>query len=145
LFFFLVNADSASASLFLCGRAAAHKTHKKMAAPPPAYIDVAPLLAAAAGALDTNDLLHGPLFSLHDVMTAVEVGDAKLDAGAAGKLPKSAAAADGACAPGCPPRPAADTALAVADGLLAAEAAWHAGGSAGTTILPCTYMLRPDR
>ena len=112
----------------------------------PAYIDVAPLLAAAATALDhKTDLLHGPVFSLHDVMTAVEVGDVKLDAGAA--VATGGAAAD-ACttgpSPSAPPQ-AADTALAVADGLLAAEAAWHAGGSIGTTILSCTYMLRPDR
>lgn len=110
--------------------------------PPPVLLDIAPLLAAASAALDTNDLLHGPLFSLHDVMTAVEVGDAKLDGGCC-----AAAAADAGVVGGPPPpaHPPAHHALAVADGLLAAEAAWHAGGSMGTTLLPCVYLLRPDR
>jgi hypothetical protein len=110
--------------------------------PPPVLLDIAPLLAAAATALGTNDLLHGPLFSLHDVMTAVEVGDAKLDAGC---VVTAAADASLVEAPPLPANPPATAALAVADGLVAAEAAWHAGGSMGTTLLPCVYLLRPDR
>ena len=113
---------------------------------PPALLDIAPLLAAAAAALDTNDLLHGPLFSLHDVMTAVEVGDAKLDAGCVPAPAPTTAAEGGEVGVDPPPaQPPAAHALAVADGLLAAEAAWHAGGSMGTTLLPCVYLLRPDR
>lgn len=111
--------------------------------PPPVLLDIAPLLAAAAAALSTNDLLHGPVFSLHDVMTAVEIGDEKLDAGCC----RGAAAAD--CdvvdAVATAPELTAHHALAVADGLIAAEAAWHAGGSLGTTVLPAVCMLRPDR
>ena len=111
--------------------------------PPPVLLDIGPLLDAAATALDTNDLLHGPLFSLHDVMTAVEVGDAKLDAGC---VVPAAADAGRVVGPALPPAtPSADHALAVAAGLVATEAAWHAGGSMGTTLLPCVYLLRPDR
>ena len=111
---------------------------------PPVLLDVAPLLSAAAAALHNNDLLHGPLFSLHDVMTAVEIGDAKLDAGC---VSAATTAADGseAEAVASPLHPTPSHALAVADGLLASEAAWHAGGSLGTTLLPCVGLLRPDR
>ena len=51
--------------------------------PPPSLIQIDDLLDAAASALPFGGLLHGPLFSLHDAMLAVEVGDPKLDAGAA--------------------------------------------------------------
>ena len=44
-------------------------------------LNVQPLLTAAAAQLDKGEMLHGSGFSLSGVMSAVEIGDPKLDAG----------------------------------------------------------------
>ena len=107
--------------------------------PPPSLVPVDATLAAAAATLPTGGLLHGPLFSLHDAMLAVELGDPKLDAGARGGRGAGAVATP----PTAPPTPAA--AAAALDDLAAQEAAWHAGGSLSTTLLTHPWMLWPER
>lgn len=44
------------------------------AAAGPTYLDVAPLLARASGAMAPGDLLHADAFSLFESITAVEIG-----------------------------------------------------------------------
>ena len=132
------------------------------AAPPPSLIPIDDLLDAAASALPFGGLLHGPLFSLHDAMLAVEVGDPKLDAGAArGGEPTedkggamqstsststtSTSTSTSTSARTASARLSATDAVAALDGLAAAEAAWLAGGCLGTTVLTCLFMLRPQQ
>ena len=113
------------------------------APPPPLLIPLDAALAAAAAALPVGGLLHGPLFSLHDAMLAVEVGDPKLDAGArVARGEEEAGGADDNAA--LPPLTPAD-AVAALDDLAAQEAAWHAGGSLSTTLLTHVFVLVPDR
>lgn len=128
--------------------------------PPPSLISIDDLLDAAASALPFGGLLHGPLFSLHDAMLAVEVGDPKLDAGAArageeaseedrGGAMQSASSSTSTTTSTSTPAASscglsATDAVAALDGLVAAEAAWLAGGCLETTILTCLFMLRPQ-
>lgn len=113
------------------------------ALPPPALIPVDAALDTAAAALPVGGLLHGPTFSLHDAMLAVEVGDPKLDAGARSKEEEGEAGEEGAPDAGRALTPSA--AAAALDDLAAQEAAWHAGGSLRTTLLTHAWMLYPER
>ena len=110
--------------------------------PPPEQVPADAALDAAARTLPVGGLLHGPTFSLHDAMLAVEVGDPKLDAGARGGEEEEDAGEE----EGASPAPlAARAALAALDDLAAQEAAWHAGGSLGTTLLTHAWMVDPGR
>lgn len=94
-----------------------------------------------------GQLLHGEAFSLFEAMSALEVGNPKMDAAAATAAaaePPSLAAllADPAAAPLELPAPLL---LAVLDRLAALEASWQCGGSAMQTVFSCLYMMNIDR
>lgn len=94
-----------------------------------------------------GQLLHGEAFSLFEAMSALEVGNPKMDAAAATAAaaePPSLAAllADPAAAPLELPAPLL---LAVLDRLAALEASWQCGGSAMQTVYSCLYMMNIDR
>eukprot|EP00955_Chlamydomonas_euryale_P084960 364034-Chlamydomonas_euryale.AAC.1 len=110
------------------------------------YIDVAPLLAAAAAALPEHDVpgtvVHGEAFSLYEAMSAVEIGNAKMDVGMqAAPQPLEALLAGGAA----PTELNARERLAVVDRLMQMEMTWHTGGSLANTVFSCLYMLKPER
>ena len=109
------------------------------------YIDIGPLLMAAAAALpdDKGTVVHGEAFSLFEAMSAVEIGNIKMDVGllAAPKtldqlLEEGAAPAEN-LSPG--------QRLAIVDRLFEMEATWLSGGSLAQTVFSCLYLLRPDR
>ena len=51
----------------------------------PLWVDVQGLLDGASERLGVGELLHGPAFSLFEAMSAIEVGDPRLDAGLTAK------------------------------------------------------------
>ena len=109
-----------------------------------AYIDIGPLLQAARDALPeaSSTVIHGEAFSLFEAMSAVEIGNPKMDTGMM-VLPKTLEQllADGAA----PTQLSAAQRLAIMDKLLEQEATWHGGGSLAQTVFTCLYMLKPDR
>ncbi len=131
------------------------------------YIDISPLLRAAASALpsDTKTVIHGEAFSLFEAMSAVEIGEAivlssdepsrehdgppaaragnkKMDVGMQAQ-PKTI---DELLEAGMAPTDLSPKQrLAVMERLLEMEATWQTGGSLAQTVFSCLYMLKPDR
>lgn len=107
-------------------------------------MDAQPFLAAVCAGMSVGELLHGETFSLFDSTTAIEIGDAKMDAGfnrneEVGTVEELIAG--GAAPVSLPPR----LLLAVMDRLLVLEATWHAGSMLPQTVFTSLYMLQPDR
>jgi hypothetical protein len=117
----------------------------------PTWVDAQPFLRRVCDGMAVGELLHTPAFSLFQSMTAIEIGDPKMDIGlrkgrqdgantsepddpdaliAAGRAPLA-----------LPPRSLA----ALMDRLLCMEVAWHAGGLLPTTVFSSLYMLRTMR
>ncbi|PNH08064.1 N-alpha-acetyltransferase, 35 NatC auxiliary subunit [Tetrabaena socialis] len=109
------------------------------------WLDVGPLLRAAQADMKVGQLITGEAFSLFEAMSALEAGNPKMDAAAspAADRPSLEALLDDPAA--VPVDLGAADALAVMDGLLAAEASWHSGGSPMQTVYASLYMLRLDR
>ncbi|KAK9803567.1 hypothetical protein WJX72_000681 [[Myrmecia] bisecta] len=114
-----------------------------MARPEPMWLDIQPFLTQASSQLQTGQLLHSESFSLFEAMSAVEIGDVKMDAGLALADAKSAEEliAEGAA----PVDLTSGQLLAVMDQLMALEAMWHTGHSLAQTVFTSLYMLRPER
>lgn len=49
----------------------------------PDYVDVLPLLQAAAGALKHGELVHSSSLTLFEATSAIEIGEPRMDAGTA--------------------------------------------------------------
>lgn len=91
-----------------------------------------------------GELIHGEAFSMFEAMSALEVGNPKMDAAvspAASRPSLEDLLAQGAAPAQLPPQQL----LAVLDRLLLLEASWHAGNSVMQTVYACLYMLRMDR
>ena len=85
--------------------------------------------------------MHGQAFSLFEAMSAVEVGNSKMDAAMAkGPTVEELIASGGA--PASIPLPQM---LGVMDRLAVMEASWHSGGSLAQTTFSCLYLLQLDR
>ena len=107
------------------------------------WVDVHHVLKQAAGQLQQGELLHTESFSLFEAMSAIEIGDPKMDAGLD---TANAPTADELVQQGhAPEELSSNEALAVMDKLLALQASWHAGNSLPQTVFTCLYLLRPDR
>ncbi|KAK9901701.1 hypothetical protein WJX75_009287 [Coccomyxa subellipsoidea] len=108
----------------------------KLACESCAWLDIEELIQDAAEALQEGELVHDDHFSLYEAMSAVEIGDPKLDAGMC-TGPSGVQEV----------RPASSLsssdALAVADRLFAAEATWHQGNNLPQTVFTCLYILQP--
>ena len=106
------------------------------------YLPLGPLLEQSRAELPVGSLIHGEAFSLFEAMSAVEIGNIKMDAGMLA-TPKTVEAL---IEEGAAPLPlSSNQCLAVMDQLLAMEATWHSGGSLAQTVYSCLYMLRPER
>lgn len=108
------------------------------------YVDIAPLLRRAAAALpsDKNTVIHSEAFSLFEAMSAVEIGNVKMDVGLQA-MPKTV---DQLIEEGLAPEELSpEQTLAVMNRLFEMEATWHHGGSLAQTVYSCIYMLRPER
>ena len=103
------------------------------------HLDLQPFLQHVCNGMAVGELLAAESFSLHDSMTAIEIGDPKMDVGLRRGDARTAAEliADGAA----PVALAPDTLLAVLDRLMAMEVAWHGGALLPQTILTSLYML----
>eukprot|EP00775_Hariotina_reticulata_P003404 gene3404-3677_t len=104
------------------------------------WVPVADLLDRASQELDVGQMLHTSVFSLFEAMSAVEIGNQKMDPGARPK---------GDLTP-LEQRPlqlelSQEQLLGVMDQLLCLEATWHNGGSLATTVYSSLYMMQPQR
>lgn len=105
--------------------------------------DVQHVLRQAADQLQPGELLHTESFSLFEAMSAIEIGDPKMDAGLD---TANAPTADELVQQGhAPDELSRDQVLAVMDQLFACQGSWHSGNSLPQTVFTCLYLLRPDR
>ena len=107
------------------------------------WLDVQPTLAAVADQLQHGEMLQSEHFNLFEAMSAVEIGDPKMDAGLD---TATAPTADQLVEQGLAPTELGFPQLiATLDHLAAMQASWHAGNSLAQTVFVCLYMLKPDR
>lgn len=103
------------------------------------YVPVTDLLARASAQLGVGELLQTDNFSLFEAMSAIEIGNIKMDAGAAPKLAE---------VPQEYPlqtQPSQGTMIAIMDSILSLEATWHTGPSLAQTVYCSHYMMQQDR
>jgi len=104
------------------------------------YVGIAPLLAAACEQLGVGEMVQSSTFSLFDAMSAVEVGNPKMDAGARPQVARVALAER--------PLPldlSKAQLLSWMDHLLCLEATWHVGGALAQTVYSSTHMMQLSR
>ncbi|WIA23577.1 hypothetical protein OEZ85_000294 [Tetradesmus obliquus] len=104
------------------------------------WVSLSALLDAASSELNEGQLLHTSVFSLFEAMSAVEIGNPKMDAGARPKgdsTPLEQRLMQLELSP--------QQLLGVMDHLLCLEATWHNGGSLARTLYSSMYMMQPAR
>eukprot|EP00879_Flechtneria_rotunda_P027761 GHRR01029752.1.p1 GENE.GHRR01029752.1~~GHRR01029752.1.p1 ORF type:complete len:153 (+),score=34.41 GHRR01029752.1:416-874(+) len=104
------------------------------------YVPVLGLLERASNELEVGQLIHTSVFSLFEAMSAVEIGNPRMDAGA---RPKGDATPLEQRQLQLNLSPA--QLLGVMDHLLCLEATWHNGGSLARTVYSSLYMMQPQR
>jgi len=103
------------------------------------HVDVTNLFSQAQEQLRTGEMVHDNL-NLFEAMSAVEIGNVKMDAGAVSREPPVPL--------GDRPLPLALTPgqqLAVMDQILALEATWFSGHPLAQTLYSSLYMLQLPR
>lgn len=112
-------------------------------APGDCWFDAQPVLQEIVEQLKHGQMLHSEHFSLFEAMSAVEIGDPKMDAGLD---TATAPTADDLVDQGLAPLELSSSQLiATLDHLAAMQASWHTGNSIAQTVFVCLYMLKPDR
>eukprot|EP00873_Tetraselmis_striata_P039188 jgi/Tetstr1/459452/TSEL_004820.t1 len=114
-------------------------------APTPAempHIPVDELLAAAASELVPGQLLAGEGFSLFEAMSAIVIGDPKMDGGLHRCDVPVDALLEGQAAP---EGLSVGALLGVMDRLLQCEASWHRGSPLAQTVYTSLFLLRLER
>ena len=107
------------------------------------WFDVQSTLQAAASQLRPGEMLQAEHFNLFEAMSAVEIGDPKMDAGLD---TASAPTPDQLVEQGLAPLELSHQQhIAILDQLAAMQASWHVGNSLAQTVFVCLYMLKPDR
>lgn len=110
--------------------------------PDVAWLPISGLLQKARDALPVGQLIKGEVFSLFEAMSAVEIGNPKMDAAAtAAPKPMEEMIAEGKAPVDLTPQQL----IAIMDKLLLLEAMWHMGSSLGQTVYTSLHMLRQDR
>ena len=107
------------------------------------WLDVQPALREVSAQLQHGEMLHSDHFSLFEAMSAVQIGDPKMDAGLdAANAPTAQALVEQGLAPLSltPPQ-----LIATMDQLTTMQASWHAGNTLAQTVFVCLYMLKPCR
>ena len=104
------------------------------------WVSLGPLLSAAAEQLDVGQMVQSSAFNLFEAMSAVEVGNPKMDAGARPKVQRAPLA--GRPLPLDLSRPQL---IAWMDHLLTLEATWHIGGALAQTVSSSIHMMQLDR
>ncbi|KAK9867013.1 hypothetical protein WJX84_003646 [Apatococcus fuscideae] len=90
-----------------------------------------------------GELLHAPSFSLFEAMSAIEIGDPRMDASLAALT--SPTAGDLIDSGKVPAQLVDTTLLSILDKQMILEMTWQQGHSLAQTVFTCIYMLRPDR
>lgn len=109
----------------------------------PIWLDAQPFLAAVADQMAPGEMLHAPSFSLFEAMSAIEIGDPRMDASLAALT--SPTAKDLVESGLVPTQLDNTTLLSVLDKQMMMEMTWQQGHSLAQTVFTCVYMLRPDR
>ena len=109
----------------------------------PAWLDAQPFLASVAEQMAPGELLHAPSFSLFEAMSAIEIGDPRMDASLAALT--SPTAGDLIDSGKVPAQLDDTTLLSILDKQMILEMTWQQGHSLAQTVFTCIYMLRPDR
>ena len=107
------------------------------------WYDAQPVLHEITEQLQHGQMLQSEHFSLFEAMSAVEIGDPKMDAGLD---TATAPAPDALIDQGLAPLELSGSQLvATFDRLAAMQASWHSGNTIAQTVFVCLYMLKPDR
>ncbi|KAF5838431.1 Mak10 subunit, NatC N-terminal acetyltransferase-domain-containing protein [Dunaliella salina] len=107
------------------------------------YVPITGLLERVRQDLPLGEMVHTDTFSLFEAMSAVELGNVKMDAAMSGSCKSVEELIQEGAAPveGLTP---AQT-LLIMERLLVMEASWHNGAALAQTVFASLYMLRPDR
>lgn len=107
------------------------------------WYDAQSVLRDITSHLQHGQMFHSEHFSLFEAMSAVEIGDPKMDAGLD---TASAPTPEDLIEQGLAPLDLTGPQLiATLDRLAAMQASWHSGNSIAQTVFVCLYMLKPDR
>lgn len=108
------------------------------------WLDLQPFLERVCDQMSVGELLHDESFSLFESMTAIEIGDPKMDLGLRKHqdvdTPEELIEAGQA-----PIDLSAQQLLGLMDRLMVLEAAWHHGALLPQTVFTSLYMLQIDR
>ena len=105
----------------------------------PTWLDIKPFLSCLSDKLGDGQLVHGEHFSLFDAMSAIEIGNPRMDPGADQQV-KSLSLHEVA-----PFKLSSSLTLKVVDQLLAQEVSWYSGNTLAQTVFTCLYILHPER
>lgn len=104
------------------------------------WVTIAQLLWAASEQLAVGEMVNSSAFSLFEAMSAVEVGNPKMDAGARPKVARAPLEQR--------PLPldlSKQQLLAWMDMHMALEATWHVGGALAQTVYSSLHMMQIAR
>lgn len=110
----------------------------------PKWLDASAFIARVCTGMRVGELLHGESFSLFDSMTAIEIGDVKMDIGLT-RDHDVGSAAELIAGGGAPTALAGPMLVALFDQLLCLEATWHGHAMLPQTVFASLYMLDVDR
>lgn len=106
------------------------------------WLDVQPFLDRVQGQMPLGQLLHGEGFSLFASMSAIEIGDAKMDQTL---LDRDTVTIGQLLEQKAPASLSAPDLVGVLDRLLAMEASWHNGATVVQSLFTCLYLHQPTR
>ena len=105
----------------------------------PVWLDIQPLLSRLSDVLRPGELVHNEHFSLFDAMSAIEIGNPKMDPGPLQPTQTRSLEEE------APLRLSNSMTVKVIDQLMAQEASWYGGNTLSQTVFTCLYMLHPER
>ena len=109
----------------------------------PIWLDAQPFLTRVAEQMAPGEMVHAPSFSLFEAMSAIEIGDPRMDASLTAL--SSPTASDLVESGQAPTRLDDSALLSVLDKHMIMEMTWQQGHSLAQTVFTCIYMLQPNR
>lgn len=110
------------------------------------WMDAKGFLDRVCNEMQPGEMLHGPHFSMTEAMSAIEIGDPKMDQGARlATSPDASLTFEQLLDTHAPTTlPAADV-LGACDAMMAAEVAWHQGATMPQSLFSALYLHDLDR